>query len=237
MFVAGAVFAIGYGSMELVSGESRSGGFTVAWIALGIAAVAESVSWVRAMRQARSEAAAAHKRLLRYVRQSRDPGVKMVLFEDTAALVGVALAAGGVALHQLTGESRWDSLASIAIGLFLVSVAIGMARDTGRLLLGAAARDAEREAICATIEGHPSVVAVPEVLTMVLGPDALLVAARADLDDRLSAGRVETIANELDGAIRRRVPDVTEVFLDATPTAADGDAPSGRGPRRKEEQR
>jgi divalent metal cation (Fe/Co/Zn/Cd) transporter len=220
--------------VELLRSESQSRGFTVAWITLGIAATAESVSWLRALRETRAEAIAARKPLLGYVRQRRDPSVKMVLIEDSAALVGVGLAALGVALHQLTRESMWDPLASIAIGLLLVSLAFGMARDTGRLLLGAAARDEEREPICAAIERHPGVVAVPEVLTMVLGPDALLVAARVDLDDRLSAARVETIATELDGTTRERVPDVTEVFLDATPTAGDRGAPRGRGPRPKE---
>jgi cation diffusion facilitator family transporter len=230
MFVAGAVFAIGFGVLELVRGESRSGGFTVAWITLAVAAAAESLSWLRAVRQTRAEAAEARKPALRYVRESRDPSVKMVLFEDSAAIAGVGLAALGIALHQLSGQSMWDPLASIAIGLLLVSVAFGMARDTGRLLLGAAARDEERDAICTAIESHPGVVAVPEVLTMVLGPDALLVAARVDLDDRLSAARVETIATQVDAAIRRRVPDVSEVFLDATATSADGGAPGRRAP-------
>jgi cation diffusion facilitator family transporter len=218
MFVAGAVFAIGYGVLELVRGEARSGGFTVAWITLAIAAGAEGASWLRAVHQTRAEAAEARKPLLRHVRESRDPSVKMVLFEDSAALAGVGLAAGGIALGQLTGDSVWDPLASIAIGVLLVWVAVGMGRDSGRLLVGAAARDEEREAISAAIRRHPGIVAVPEVLTMVLGPNALLVAARVDLDDRLSAARVETIAADLDAAIRRRVPDVAEVFLDATST-------------------
>lgn len=67
------------------------------------------------------------------------------------------------------------------------------------------------------LEGHADVVAVRELLTMALGPKALLVAARVDLDDGVDAGRVERTTTELDRALREAVPDVTEVFLDATP--------------------
>ncbi len=235
MFVAGAVFAIGYGVVELVGGSESSGGFTVAWITLAVAFAAEGTSWLRAVRQTRREAQAAGKPVRRHVRESRDPSVKMVVFEDSAALVGVGLAAAGIALHQLTGKGMWEPIASILIGMLLVGVAIGMGRDTGRLLVGAAARDEERAAIEETIERHPGVVEVAAVLTMVLGPEALLVAARVDLDDELSGARVERIATELDAAIRRRVPDVTEVFLDATPAAHDRPAPGSGRPRTDEE--
>src|SRR4051794_36363477 len=100
MFVAGATFAVGYGVTELVRGGGEAGGFGIAWIPLAIAAVAEGTSWVRALRQTRSEAREGGLPLWRHVRESRDPNVKMVLFEDSAALVGVAIAAAGIGLHQ-----------------------------------------------------------------------------------------------------------------------------------------
>jgi divalent metal cation (Fe/Co/Zn/Cd) transporter len=84
MFLAGAVFAIGYGVYELLAGEP-SAGFFAAYVALAIALVAEGTSWVRAVRQTRGEAAHAGLPLIRHIRGSRDPNVKMVLFEDTAA--------------------------------------------------------------------------------------------------------------------------------------------------------
>src|SRR5919198_1813960 len=95
MFVAGAVFAVGYGVMQLVSASGEEGGFAAAWITLAIALIAEGISWLRALRQTRGEARAAGKPVRRYVAESRDPSVKMVLFEDSAALAGVALAAAG----------------------------------------------------------------------------------------------------------------------------------------------
>jgi cation diffusion facilitator family transporter len=216
-FVAGAIFALGYGAFELVAGSHGDGGFAVAWITLGIALVAEGISWVRALRQTRSEARGAGRPLLRYVRESRDPSVKMVLFEDTAALAGIALAGAGIALHQLTGRSFWDPAASVVIGLLLIAVAVWMATDTGRLLVGEAARPEEREAIERVIEEHPDVVEVLELLTMVLAPGALLVAARVDLRDEIDVARLEQTVTRLEHVVREAVPDVTEMFLDARP--------------------
>jgi cation diffusion facilitator family transporter len=217
MFVAGAVFAVGYGVIELVSGANEEGGFGAAWITLGIAVVAEGASWVRALRQTRGEAREAGKPVRRYVAESRDPSVKMVLFEDSAALAGIALAAGGIALHQITGSAFWDPVASILIGLLLIGVAARMAYDTGKLLVGAAALPEEREAIERVLAEHSAVDDVIELLTLVLGPNALLVAARIDVPDDVDGDRLEQAMSELDCAIREAVGDVTEVFLDPTP--------------------
>jgi cation diffusion facilitator family transporter len=216
MFLAGAVFAIGYGAMQLLSGPEEEGGFAIAWVTLAIALVAEGTSWVRAMRQTRGEAREAGKPILRYARESRDPNVKMVLFEDTVALAGIVIAAVGIGLDQVTGSAVFDPAASVVIGLLLVSVAVWMARDTGHLLVGAAALPEEREEMERIIEGHDAVVEVKELLTMALGPNALLLAARIDLDDGMDAERVERASAEIDEALREAVPDVTEVFLDAT---------------------
>ena len=98
MFVAGATFAVGYGIAELVRGGESAGGFAIAWVTLAIALAAEGTSWLRALRQTRGEARDAGRPLLRYVRESRDPSVKMVLFEDTAALAGIVIAAAGIGL-------------------------------------------------------------------------------------------------------------------------------------------
>jgi cation diffusion facilitator family transporter len=217
MFVAGAIFAVGYGVTELVRGGESGGHYTVAWVTLGIAAVAEGASWLRALRQTRREAAAAGRSMWRHARASRDPSVKMVLFEDSAALIGIALAALGIGLQQLTGSPAWDAGAAIAIGLLLIGVAGFMAHDTARLLTGAAATGEERGRIEEVLAGHAGIASVHELLTMVLGPNALLVAARVELTDGLDSDAVERVAEALDAEIRRAVPDVTEVFLDATP--------------------
>lgn len=221
MFVAGAVFAVGYGVIELLSGSKEEGGFAAAWITLAIALVAEGISWLRALRQTRGEARQAGRPVAQYVRESRDPSVKMVLFEDTAALVGIVIAAVGIALHQITGAAYWDPIASIFIGVLLIAVAVRMATDTGRLLVGAAARPDEVAAIERVLDDNADVAGVLELLTMVLGPNALLVGARVDLADGVVSERLERAMSDLDREIRAAVPDVTEVFLDPTPARGD----------------
>jgi cation diffusion facilitator family transporter len=221
MFLAGATFAIGYGVHELLAGE-KSTKYLVAYGTLAIAVAAEGSSWVRAMRQTRHEARAANLPLLRYVRETRDPNVKMVLFEDTAALVGLGLAFVGILADQLVGSSIFDPAASIAIGLLLVGVAGWMAHDTSELLIGAAARPAERAAIQRALEEFEVIDNLLELLTMVLGPNSLLVAARIDFADGLTDDQIESASARIDRRLREVVPDVTEVFLDATTTPAGG---------------
>ncbi len=215
MFIAGAVFAIGYGIYELLHGES-TGGYLAAYVTLAIACVAEGTSWVRAVRQTRGEAQAKELGLIQYVRESRDPNVKMVLFEDTAALIGLALAFVGVLLDQLTGNAVFDAGASIAVGALLIAVAVLMGHDTSELLIGAAARPAERAALQEALDDCDQIEKVVELLTMVLGPNSLLVAARVDFAHGLDDDAVERASEQIDQRLRRVVPDVTEVFLDAT---------------------
>lgn len=215
MFLAGALFAIGYGVYQLLSG-GESGGHLAAYVALAVSLAAEGSSWVRALRQTRREAAAAKLPLLSYVRQSRDPNVKMVLFEDTAALVGIGLALAGIVLGSVTGSSIPDPAASIAVGLLLIVVASSMAHDTSDLLVGAAARPDERAALESALRECGPVKDVIEMLTMVLGPNSLLVAARVDWADDMEDEDVERASDDIDKRLREVVPDVTEVFLDAT---------------------
>jgi len=215
MFLAGAVFAIGYGVYQLLSGGESSGDLA-AYVALAVSLAAEGASWVRAVRQTRREAAAAKLPLLSYVRQSRDPNVKMVLFEDTAALVGIGLALAGILLGNVTGSPIPDPAASIAVGLLLVAVASFMAHDTSDLLVGAAARPDERAALEVALREREEIEDVIELLTMTLGPNALLVAARVDWAEDLRDEDVERASEEIDERLREVVPDVTEVFLDAT---------------------
>jgi cation diffusion facilitator family transporter len=219
-FLAGAVFAIGYGVYELFHGE-KSTSYLIAYITLAIAFVAEGTSWVRANRQSRHEAAEAKLPLLRYVRESRDPNVKMVLFEDTAALAGLAIALCGLLADQITGATVFDPAASIAVGLLLIGVAGWMGHDTTELLIGASARPAEREALERIVQDCAEIDEVIEVLTMVLGPNSLLVAARVDFAAGLEDEQVERASEEIDRRMREAVPDVTEVFLDASTARQD----------------
>ena len=222
IFVSGAVFSIYEGVHGLLSGESEVAGYLLSYAVLGVSFVAEGTSWLTAVRQLRREAGEAERGMLEHVRLSSDPTVKTVFSEDTAALVGLLLAAAGLALRQLTGQAFWDAAAAIAIGVLLAVVAYLLGRDTKEMLIGESAPPLVREAIRGELADHPEVDRVVDVRTMLLGPEALLVAARLDMDDGLRAAEVEDSTDEIAAALQRRFPQVREVYLDVTSRAGDG---------------
>jgi cation diffusion facilitator family transporter len=217
IFVAGAGFSMFEGLQRVfASGEEKSS-FGIAYAVLAFSLLAEGTSLVRAWRQTRREAHERHQSQVGFVRESRDPTTKTVLFEDSAAVVGVLLAFAGVGLHQATGNQVYDGLASVAIAVLLTCIAVALGRDTRRLLIGEAATPEERRAILEILDSRSEVDRVLELLTMALAPDRLLVAARIDLADGLSTEQVERASSEIDRELRERVPGVWQVFLDATP--------------------
>jgi cation diffusion facilitator family transporter len=217
IFVAGAGFSLYEGLHRIFGPTAKEGSFGIAYAVLAFAFLAEGASLVRAWRHTRSEARASSKSYAGYVRSSRDPTTKTVLFEDSAAVVGVGFAFAGIALHQATGNQIYDGLASVAIAVLLAVVAFVLGRDTRALLIGEAATPEERRAIVDILEARPEVDRLLEVLTMALAPDRLLVAARIDLADGLSTSEVERASSAIDRELRERVPGVWQVFLDATP--------------------
>ena len=216
IFVAGAVFSIYEGVHTLLSGGAESGGILLPYAVLAVSFVAEGVSWLRALHQMRGEAAAQDRSLGAHVRASKDPTVKTVLAEDSAALVGILLAAAGVGLHHVTGDARWDGYAAIAIGLLLAFVAFVLGRDNSDLLIGETAEPALVVDVYDRLCAKDEVTGVVELLTMHLGPEQVLPAVRVDLTDALTAGQVERFAESVDRELRAAHPEITQVFLDPT---------------------
>ncbi len=223
IFVLGAGFSFLQGITGLISGHREdSTGFVAAYVVLAISAVAEGTSWFRAYRQTRAQAREQGMGFREFVRESKDPTVKTVLLEDTGALTGIAIAFVGIGLSEVTGVHAFDPVASILIGCLLAFIAFRLGRNTKGLLLGEAARPRDREKILRAIEDHDGVERVLELLTMALGPESLLVAARVDLGAGMSADEVERLADETDRMVRDAVPSVTYFFLDPTrPRGAD----------------
>jgi len=218
IFVAGAIFSIGQGVLALLGVlESGNSEYLFSWVVLAISFVAEGTSWLRAYRQTRRQAGEAGMRVLEFVRISPDPTVKTVLLEDSAAVVGIVIAAVGVGLHELTGNMAFDAGAAILIGCLLAYVAVGLGRNTKGLLLGASARPEIRKKLREVILSHDEVDDVVQLLTMWVGPESLLVAARFALADDVAGDRVERLADDIEEELRRAVPEVGEVFLDPTP--------------------
>jgi cation diffusion facilitator family transporter len=217
IFVSGAVFSAFQGIERITAAGGEKESFGVAYAVLGFALVAECVSLARAIRQTRKEASETDRGHVEFVRRSRDPTTKTVLFEDTAAVAGVVLALAGVAAAQVTGNPAWDGVASLAIAVLLAGVAIGLGHQTYELLIGRAADPEERRAIERILRGHPIVEDVGSLFTMVLAPEQLLVAAHVDVPDGCSGDDVERMTSELEEQLRREVPAVWQVFLDPTP--------------------
>jgi divalent metal cation (Fe/Co/Zn/Cd) transporter len=131
-------------------------------------------------------------------------------------VIGVLVAFAGIGLEHATGDAVYDAAASVAIGALLVLVAYAIGQDSKQLLLGAAATGEQLRALEETLRRHPDVDALLELRTMVLSPGRLLVAARLDFAEGIDSDRVEQLSDELDRRLRDAVPDVQEVFLDAT---------------------
>jgi cation diffusion facilitator family transporter len=216
IFVAGSVFSIYEGVHTLRSGGEESGGILVPYVVLGISFVAEGTSWLRALHQLRGEARTGRRTLNQHVRASKDPAVKTVLAEDSAALIGIVLAAGGVGLHHVTGDAAWDGWAAIAIGVLLAYVAFVLGRDNSDLLIGETAEPALVVDVHDRLLAHDEVTTVVELLTMHLGPEQVLVAVRVDLTDSLSGAQIEDFSEQADRELRAAYPEITQVFLDAT---------------------
>jgi cation diffusion facilitator family transporter len=214
IFIAGAGFSVFEGLLTLSSKRSEDPLF--AYIALGIAFVAEGTSFVRAYWQVRGEARQRHQAVRHHVESSPDITVKVALFEDSTAVVGLVFAALGVGLRQLTGSPVWDGAASIAIGALLVVVAVKLGLDSKDLLIGRAASPEMERLIRSEIESAPGVDSLLELQTMHMGPDSLIIGARVALKDELGANEAEDLADELDRRLSEKLPLQPHVFIDPT---------------------
>lgn len=217
IFVSGSVFSFIEGLRALTGADHQVTRYTVSYGVLAVSGVAEALSFARALRHVRADAASHERGVLAEIRRTRNTSLKVVVVEDAAGLVGVALAAAGTAMHQLTGDGRWDAVAAMSIGVLLGYVAYALARDTKALLLGEAAHPNDVAELERVLAAHPEVVSVVALLTMHIGPESLLVAARVDLRDDIRASEIERLSDTIDREMRQTVPAVSEVFLDATP--------------------
>jgi cation diffusion facilitator family transporter len=222
IFVSGAVFALFEGVRTVLSGGGEQTEVWVAYLVLVVSFALEGTSWLKAVRQVRGEAAAEERGMVEYLRRSDDPTVKTVFFEDSAALSGLLLALVGVGLHQLTGSGIWDGVASLLIGLLLAGVAYLLGRTNKALLVGRQADPNLVHRVHELLAAAPEVVAVVDLVTQVMGTDRVLVCARIDVDDALSAGELERVCVRLDDELRAELPDVDEVFLEPVPRSDPG---------------
>jgi cation diffusion facilitator family transporter len=176
IFVVGGLFAIAVGVQTLRRPEPVTN-VAVGVAVLLVSAGLEATSWRRARRQLRSEAAARHLDLGEHLITSSDPTPTAVFLEDSAALVGIALALAALVLHITTGSALWDGAASLLIGLLLIAVAVVLMRRNLALLTDEAAPADIRERLRQAVAREPWVAEVAELTAVYIGPRHLLVLA------------------------------------------------------------
>ncbi len=217
IFGVGSTYAIYEGVIKLKSPHAPE---KLAWAysVLAFSFLLETASISLAIYQEAKEARSENLSFLAYLRESKDPTAKTVLFEDSAALVGIVIAAAGLYLTEHHagpgGGAYWDGLASILIGVVLAIVAFVLARTSRALLLGEAASAKTVRKLREAIESHPNVVKVVELLTMHLAPKQILVNAHVNLRDELMTDEIERTNEEIETLIQEAEPKVKIIFLE-----------------------
>jgi cation diffusion facilitator family transporter len=218
-FLVGAGFSIYQGVSTIITREP-GGPPLVSYLVLAVSFVLEGISFRKAIKQVRGAARKWGTSPKGYLKGTTDTTVKAVTFEDAAALVGLVLAAIGLALEQLTGDSLWDGVSAVLIGALLIVVAFILARANKSLLIGQSASPMIEQQLREEIAALEHVDAVPLLLTSVIGPGKILVAAKVDFDDSSTVADIEAVADEAERRLVARHEGVTYVFLD--PTHGDG---------------
>src|ERR1700741_613494 len=218
IFGVGATYAI-YEGIEKLAHPHPPSNLKWAYAVLAISFVLESGSIALAIYQEVKEAHHEGLTFAEYLRESKDPTAKTVLFEDSAALIGIVIAATGLLLtdYQVGGAAGayWDGLASIIIGLVLAVVAFVLARTSRGLLLGEAANPKVLAEIKQAIESHPNCERVIELLTMHLAPKQILINAHVRLRPELRTDDIVKSIEEIEERIKRAEPKVEMIFLEA----------------------
>src|SRR6476661_3793640 len=211
-FLVGAGFSF-YQGISTIIERKPEGSPLISYIVLAVSFVLEGASFLKAVRQVRGAARKWGVKAGSYLSRTT---VKAVTFEDAAALVGLVLAAVGLFLEQVTGDPLWDGVSAVTIGLLLLVVAFVLARANKSLLIGQSASPRIEQELKAEIEAMEHVDGVPLLLTSVIGPGKILVAAKVDFDDNSTVADVERIADEVEKRLVERHEGVQYVFLDPT---------------------
>lgn len=183
----------------------------VNYIVLAVSFVFEGSSWWIALREFR--AAKGRLGYLEAVGLSKDPTTFTVLFEDSAALIGLLIAFAGIAGASAFGLPQLDGVASIGIALVLGVTAIVLARRTKELLIGESAYPAVQSSILRIAGAHRGIVNANGVLTMQLGPYQVVAALSAEFEDNLATPDIEACVNSLEAQIRQAHPEIAVLFV------------------------
>ena len=211
LFIGGGLFALLEAWEKLRNPhELTSVGWAVA--ILVVAALFESLSLRTAVRRARAEKG--DRGWFNFIHASKDAELPVVLLEDSAALAGLAFALTGVVLSWTTGNSRFDALGSLGIGVLLVVVAVTLASEMKSLLIGESAADADVAGVRRALLADPRLLGIVDLRTQQLGPDEIMVGAKVAIRDGIAGRDLSSVLNEMERAIQEQVPAARRVYLE-----------------------
>ncbi len=211
LFVGGAVLSIEHG-IEAIRHPHELESVAASIIVLMAAIVIEGFTLMVAVRE--FNRVRGSRSTWRSIRDTKDTALLVVLLEDSAAMAGLFLALVGVGLAAITGNTVWDGVASVAIGILLAAIAFILAFETKALLVGEAASRRDRAQIRSLVLSHENVTAVGRLLTMHMGPSEILVNIDVDLVDDIDAGTVEETIDEIEASIREVLPSARNIFVE-----------------------
>ncbi|MCZ6469702.1 MAG: cation diffusion facilitator family transporter [Candidatus Dadabacteria bacterium] len=212
IFALGAGISIYEGIIHLLHPKPITTPY-INYIVIGFAMMFEGFAWYFAFKAfTKSKGKWSY---IMAVQKGKDPSILVVLFEDSAALIGLVVAFLGIFLGQVTGIVYFDGAASIIIGLILAGTATWLAYETKGLLIGESANDSIVQGIRELASGHDYVEHVNEVLTLHMGPDFILVNISLDFMDEATADEIETTVEKLDKEIKKNYLQVKRVFVEA----------------------
>ena len=225
IFAIGAGISVYEGVHQLMDPQPMQN-VIVNYIVLTFAMLFEGGAWYFAMREFKKTKG--RRGYLEAIRQAKNPSIFVVLFEDSAAMLGLLVAFFGILLGQLTGNIYYDGLASVVIGLILAATAIWLAYEIKGLLVGESALPHVVEEIRRLANQHDEIEHVNEVLTMHMGPEDILVNISVDFKDEISADTAEKIVQKLDTEIKNAHPLVKRIFIEGEARRSpDFEIPSG----------
>jgi cation diffusion facilitator family transporter len=212
IFALGAGISIYEGVIHILHPKPVTDTF-INYIVLGLAILFEGAAWLFAFKE--FTAVKGKWGYIEAVQRGKDPTMFVVLFEDSAAMLGLVVALVAILLVDLTGILYFDGIASILIGFILGGTAVWLAYETKGLLIGEAANRPVREGIRDIVQKADYVEHVNEVLTMHMGPDYILVNISVDFIDDAMAEDIENAVSRMDKEIKQQYPNVKRVFIEA----------------------
>ena len=212
IFAGGAGVSF-YGGIEKIQHPEPVNDVFVNYIVLGVALIFEMYAWIVAYREFRRTDGG--RGLVAAIRRSKDPAIFTVLFEDTAAVLGLIIAFVGIYLSDALNVPILDGVASVGIGIVLAITAFLLAYECKGLLIGEGASPAVVDGIGAIVDADPRIKQTNEMLTLHFGPVDVLLNISLDFVDEIDANDVERAISELEARIKQQFPEITRVFIEA----------------------